>query len=154
MKDRNTVIVYTDGGCDPNPGVGGWGAVLLFGDHRKELSGGEDESTNNRMDLIAAIEALETLQRPCRVELHTDSEYLKKGFTTWLPDWKKRGWRRKRGAVKNEDLWRRLDEAVGRHDVVWKWVRGHTGVDENERCDTLAAQEIARRKIILGARSG
>ena len=142
----NTVIIYTDGGCDPNPGVGGWGAVMLFGDHRKELSGGVAKSTNNRMELTAAIEALASLKRPCRAVLHTDSEYLKKGFTEWMPKWQQNGWRRKRGAIKNLDLWKRLDAAVSRHDVEWKWVPAHTGIGENERCDELARMEIAKLK--------
>ncbi len=141
-----TVIIYTDGGCDPNPGIGGWGAVMLFGDHRKELSGGEVNSTNNRMELTAAIEALASLKRPCRVVLHTDSEYLQRGFTEWMPKWRQNAWRRKGGAIKNLDLWKRLDEAVSRHDVQWEWVPAHTGIAENERCDELARMEIARLK--------
>lgn len=145
---RNELVtIYTDGGCDPNPGVGGWGAVLLWNDHRKELSGGEAETTNNRMELTAAIQALESLKRPCRVELFTDSQYLKNGITSWLPAWKARQWRRKGGAVKNVDLWKRLDAAAGRHDIEWKWVPAHMGVPENERCDQLAGDEIARFRI-------
>lgn len=143
---KRTVEIYTDGGCDPNPGVGGWAAVLRYNDHRKELSGGEARSTNNRMELTAAIAALEALKRPCRVILHTDSEYVKKGVTEWLPDWKRRGWRRKGGPILNLDLWRRLDEAAQRHDIEWCWVPGHAGVVENERCDQLAAAEIAKRR--------
>lgn len=139
---KERVEIYTDGGCVPNPGVGGWGAVLLYGDHRKELSGGESESTNNRMELTAAIAALEALRRPCDVVLHTDSEYLKKGITEWMPNWRKRNWRRKTGPVKNVDLWKRLDEQVQRHQIHWKWVRGHSGVEENERCDELANEAI------------
>lgn len=139
-----TVIIYTDGGCDPNPGIGGWGAVMLFGDHRKELSGGEVNSTNNRMELTAAIEALAALKTPCRVVLHTDSEYLQKGFTEWMPKWRRNGWRRKGGAIKNLDLWKRLDKEVSRHEVMWEWVPAHTGISENERCDELATMEIAR----------
>lgn len=140
------VVIYTDGGCDPNPGVGGWGAVLLFGDHRKELSGGERNSTNNRMELTAALEALTTLTRRCQVEVHTDSEYLKKGITEWLPGWKRNGWRRKRGAIKNLDLWQALDEVSAKHDIEWRWVPGHAGVPENERCDDLASEAIRRIK--------
>lgn len=140
------VDVYTDGGCEPNPGVGGWGAVLLYGGARKELSGGADHSTNNRMELTAAIEALKALKRSCRVVLHTDSEYLKKGVTEWLPAWKRRGWKRKGGSVKNLDLWQELDGLSDQHDIHWQWVPGHAGIDENERCHDLAAQEIARRK--------
>ncbi len=144
-KDNSDkIIIFTDGGCDPNPGVGGWGAVLSYKDRRKELSGGEYQSTNNRMELTAAIKALETLKRPCAVVLHTDSEYLQKGITQWLPNWKRRGWKRKGGAVKNEDLWRRLDELIQEHDVEWRWVKGHAGNAENERCDELANQAIQR----------
>lgn len=138
------VIIYTDGGCDPNPGIGGWAAVLLSNKARKEISGGEPESTNNRMELTAAIEALDALKRPCRVSLHTDSEYVKRGITEWLPGWKAKNWKRKTGPLKNEDLWRRLDDAVQRHDIRWLWVKGHAGIAENERCDQLAAAEIAR----------
>ncbi len=143
---RERVIVYTDGGCVPNPGVGGWGAVLIYGDHRRELSGGEPESTNNRMELTAAIAALEALKRPCEVVLHTDSEYLKKGITEWLPKWRKNKWRRKTGPIKNLDLWKRLNEEIQRHDVRWEWVPGHAGVEENERCDELANQAIAAQR--------
>jgi ribonuclease HI len=140
------VEIYTDGGCDPNPGVGGWGAVLLYQGRRKELSGGEDFSTNNRMELTAAIEALEHLTRPCRVVLYTDSEYLRNGITQWLPAWKGRNWKRKGGELKNVDLWQRLDRAATRHEVDWRWIRGHNGTLENERCDALAAEEIMNRK--------
>lgn len=143
---RQKVIIYTDGGCDPNPGVGGWGAVLMYNHHRKELSGGAMQSTNNRMELTAAIEALASLKRPCTVELHTDSEYVQKGITQWLPAWKRNDWRRKGGPIKNLDLWKRLDEEAARHDIKWAWVRGHAGVEENERCDELAAMEIRKRK--------
>jgi len=142
----STVIIYTDGGCVPNPGVGGWGAVLLYKGTRKELSGGEDQSTNNRMELTAAITALETLKRPCSVILYTDSQYVRKGITEWLPGWRKRNWRRKGGAVINVDLWQRLDAAAVPHTIDWRWVRGHTGNEENERCDILAEMEIAKRR--------
>lgn len=142
--DSKTVTIYTDGGCDPNPGVGGWGAVLLFDGERKELSGGEAHSTNNRMELTAAIEALAALKWSSRVILHTDSEYLKKGFTEWMPKWRKNGWRRKGGVLKNVDLWKRLEELVAEHEVRWEWVPGHAGVEENERCDELAAEAIQR----------
>ena len=138
-----TVVIYTDGGCEPNPGVGGWAAILLCQGKRKELSGGALETTNNRMELTAAIKALEALKHPCSVELHTDSEYLQKGFTAWLPAWKRMNWRRKRGPVKNLDLWKRLDELANIHNVNWVWVRGHAGNALNERCDQLAAQAIA-----------
>lgn len=148
MADRqDRVIIYTDGGCSPNPGVGGWGAVLLYGDSRKELSGGALDTTNNRMELTAAIEALESLTRRCRVSLVTDSQYVRLGITTWLASWKRNHWKRKGGAVKNVDLWKRLDEVAERHDIHWEWVRGHSGVLENERCDELVAEEIARIQL-------
>jgi ribonuclease HI len=133
------VVIYTDGACRGNPGPGGWGAVLLFGDREREICGGELATTNNRMELTAAIEALGALKRPCKVELHTDSEYLRRGISEWLSIWKGRGWRTmSKGAVKNEDLWRRLDEARLRHDVDWRWVKGHSGHVLNERADGLA----------------
>ncbi|MBI5090878.1 MAG: ribonuclease HI [Candidatus Hydrogenedentes bacterium] len=141
-SDDDVVIIYTDGGCVPNPGVGGWAAVLLYKGRRKELSGGDIESTNNRMELTAAITALESLKRPCGVVLYTDSQYVRKGITEWLPGWRKRNWRRKGGAVINVDLWRRLDAAAAPHTIDWRWVRGHTGNPENERCDELAESEI------------
>ena len=145
ITDMETVEIYTDGGCDPNPGVGGWGAILLYRGHQRELSGGEADSTNNRMEMTAAIEALRALKRPCRVVLHTDSEYLRLGVTEWMPDWKRRGWRRKRGTIMNLDLWRILDEENQRHQVTWKWVKGHAGDPLNERCDELAMQAIRRQ---------
>ena len=143
------VVIYTDGACSGNPGPGGWGAVLRWNGTQKELHGGEPETTNNRMELTAAIEALEALKRPCKVELHTDSQYLRNGVVEWLSLWKARGWRTlTKGAVKNEDLWRRLDEARLRHEVDWRWVRGHAGHELNERADALARrglQEIEAR---------
>ena len=133
------VVIYTDGACRGNPGPGGWGAVMIFGAHEKEICGGEAATTNNRMELTAACEALELLNRPCRVELHTDSQYLRTGITQWLADWKRRGWRTAaKDPVKNEDLWRRLDAARARHEVDWRWVKGHAGHDLNERADALA----------------
>jgi len=140
------VIVYTDGGCDPNPGVGGWAAILSYKGAVKELSGGETHTTNNRMEMTAAIRAIEALTRPCSVVIHTDSEYLKRGVTEWMPKWKQRGWTRGRHEVKNVDLWQRLDELIQVHRVEWRWVRGHAGNILNERCDQLAAKEIAARK--------
>ncbi|HEY7216305.1 MAG TPA: ribonuclease HI [Thermoanaerobaculia bacterium] len=142
------VTIYTDGGADPNPGTGGWAAVLIDAASGKarEISGGEPHATNNRMELTAAIRALEALKRPCRVHLFTDSLYLRKGITEWLPDWTARGWRRKTGELQNEDLWRRLAELVERHEVHWDWVRGHAGNKWNERADQLATQEIRRRR--------
>ena len=143
------VTIYTDGACDPNPGTGGWAAVLIYKGHAKELSGGELNTTNNRMEMMAAIKALESLKKPCAVKMHTDSEYLKKGITEWLPGWKRRGWRRKTGAVKNSDLWKRLDELTRSHHVDWRWVRGHAGDGLNERCDLLACE--AREKLTAAA---
>jgi ribonuclease HI len=133
------VVIYTDGACRGNPGPGGWGAVLLFGEHERDICGGEPATTNNRMELMAAIQALEALNRPCKVELHTDSQYVRTGISEWLSIWKGRGWRTTtKGAVKNEDLWRRLDEARLRHEVDWRWVKGHNGHPLNERADALA----------------
>ena len=138
------VTIYTDGGAAPNPGPGGWGAILIFGDHEKELKGGEPNSTNNRMELTAAISALEALKRPCRVDLHTDSQYLRDGITKYINNWKRNGWRTAdKKPVKNVDLWQRLDGALGRHDIRWRWVRGHSGHDLNERADRLVAAAIS-----------
>jgi ribonuclease HI len=137
------VVIFTDGACRGNPGPGGWGALLIFGDHEREICGGEAATTNNRMELTAAIEALGALKRACRVELHTDSQYLRSGITQWLPLWKARGWRTmSKGAVKNDDLWRRLDEARLRHEVDWRWVKGHAGHPLNERADALARRGL------------
>ncbi|MCC5795384.1 MAG: ribonuclease HI [Chromatiales bacterium] len=133
------VEAYTDGACRGNPGPGGWGVLLRAGRHERELCGGESQTTNNRMELKAAIEALNALNRSCEVELYTDSEYLRRGITEWLAQWKSRGWKTAaRKPVKNEDLWRLLDEAATRHQVSWHWVRGHDGHPENERADALA----------------
>lgn len=153
-KPAEEVVIYTDGGCRPNPGVGGWAAVLLSKGRKKELVGGEDESTNNRMEMTAAISALEALKRPCRVTIHTDSEYLKNGITKWIHGWKRKGWvRNKQGdPVKNVDLWKRLDAAMARHAVSWAWVRGHAGDKYNERCDELCTAEVDRRLAALGRR--
>jgi ribonuclease HI len=137
------VVIYTDGACSGNPGPGGWGAVLMFGQHERDLCGGEAATTNNRMELMAAIQALEALKRPCKVELHTDSQYLRSGITEWLAGWKARGWRTaSKAPVKNEDLWRRLDEARLRHDVDWRWVKGHSGHEHNDRADALARKGL------------
>ena len=134
-----TVTVYTDGACSGNPGPGGWGAVLLCNGHRRELSGAAPETTNNRMELTAAIRALEALTRRSAVDLYTDSTYLRDGITAWLPAWKARGWRTAaKKPVKNRDLWEALDALGDRHDVSWHWVRGHAGTAENERADALA----------------
>ena len=137
------VEAFTDGACRGNPGPGGWGALLRYGDHEKRLYGGEKETTNNRMELMAAIKALESLSRPCKVQLTTDSQYVKQGITEWLANWKKRGWKTSaKKPVKNIDLWKRLDEATQRHSIDWHWVRGHTGHPENEIADELANQGI------------
>jgi ribonuclease HI len=137
------VEIYTDGACRGNPGPGGWAALLRHGEREKEISGAESETTNNRMELMAAIRALESLKRPCEVTLMTDSQYVKNGVTEWMKKWKKNGWKTSgREPVKNQDLWVRLDEAVSRHQIHWKWVRGHSGHPENERVDELANQAI------------
>jgi ribonuclease HI len=138
------VAIWTDGACSGNPGPGGWGAILRFGDREKELCGGEPATTNNRMELTAAIMALEALTRPCAIDLHTDSQYVRDGITSWMRNWKARGWKTAdRKPVKNEELWRRLDEATTRHEVAWHWVRGHSGDEMNERADALARQGMA-----------
>lgn len=143
-KDEKPVIIYSDGACSGNPGPGGWGAVLIYGDKRREISGGEPLTTNNRMELRAAAEALAALKRPSRAELHTDSEYLRKGITEWITKWKANGWKTAgREPVKNADLWRLLDEARGRHTISWHWVKGHAGEAENERADELARTGMA-----------
>jgi ribonuclease HI len=137
------VEIFTDGACRGNPGPGGWGAVLRFRGHERTLSGGEPWTTNNRMELMAAIEALEALKRPCRVRLVTDSQYLRNGITAWLPGWRARGWRTAgRTPVKNVDLWQRLDLARNGHEIDWVWVRGHSGHPENEQADELARAAI------------
>jgi ribonuclease HI len=138
------VIIHTDGACKGNPGPGGWGAVLQAGGgHEKELWGGEANTTNNRMELMAAIMALEALKRPCRVELHTDSKYVMQGVTEWIHGWKARGWKTAdKKPVKNEDLWKRLDAARARHEVHWRWVKGHAGHALNERADALANRGV------------
>jgi ribonuclease HI len=138
------VDVYTDGACKGNPGAGGWGVWLKWGDHERELFGGEPETTNNRMELTAVIEALASLKRRCSVRLHTDSQYVHNGISTWIHDWKKRGWRTAdKKPVKNVDLWKKLDELVRKHDIEWIWVRGHEGNPGNERADELANKGVA-----------
>ncbi|MDA8128520.1 MAG: ribonuclease HI [Betaproteobacteria bacterium] len=135
----DTIYIYSDGACKGNPGVGGWGALLVSGGHRKEISGGESDTTNNRMEMTAVIRALEALKRPSRVEVHTDSQYVQKGVSEWMPGWKRRNWRTADGKpVKNQDLWLQLDALSQLHDIEWKWVRGHAGHPENERADELA----------------
>jgi ribonuclease HI len=138
------VIIHTDGACSGNPGPGGWGAILAFGDSVKEMKGGEPHTTNNRMELMGAISALEALKRPCLVDLHTDSQYMRDGIMKWIHGWKRNGWRTSdKKPVKNVDLWQRLDEAIKRHRVNWHWVKGHAGHAENERADELAREGIA-----------
>jgi ribonuclease HI len=137
------IEVYTDGACKGNPGVGGWGVLLKYGNRRRELCGGEAHTTNNRMELTAVIRALEALTRQCSVKLHTDSKYVQQGITAWIHDWKKRGWKTAdKKPVKNEDLWRRLDELARKHEVEWIWVKGHAGHDGNERADELANRGV------------
>lgn len=141
---NETVHAFTDGACSGNPGPGGWGVVLRWGGHERELFGGEPDTTNNRMELMAAISALETLTRRSVVVVTTDSVYVKQGITTWIKDWKRRGWKTaSKQPVKNTDLWQRLDAAASRHDVTWEWVKGHNGHPENERADELARRGIA-----------
>jgi ribonuclease HI len=141
-EKEDRVIIYTDGACDPNPGPGGWAAVLMYKDNMKEMSGCETRTTNNRMELIAAIAALNSLKRPCSVTVHTDSQYLQRGITEWMQKWKRRGWLRGRQKVKNVDLWQELDALTQKHDVKWQWVPGHAGHLFNERCDELAREAI------------
>jgi ribonuclease HI len=142
------VRAWTDGACLGNPGPGGWGVVLRWNGHERELSGGELDTTNNRMELMAAIRALESLRRPCRVILTTDSQYVRKGITEWMPGWKRNGWKTaSKKPVKNAELWRRLDAARERHEVRWDWIKGHSGHPENERADELAS-DAARRVTV------
>jgi ribonuclease HI len=152
-KDLSRVVIFTDGSCRGNPGAGGWGAILTAGAKEREVWGGAADTTNNRMELTAAIEALDALKRPCHVELHTDSQYVKNGITQWLGLWKARGWRTmSKGAVKNEDLWRLLDEARLRHEVDWRWVKGHAGHEMNERADRLARKGLLETEAKLRGR--
>lgn len=150
MDTQSHVTIYTDGACEPNPGPGGWAALLRFGDREKILTGSAPQTTNNRMELTAAIEALKALHRSCSVVFFTDSEYLRRGITEWLPKWRAQNWRRKGGALANIDLWQELDEAVWRHQVEWHWVRGHAGDRDNQRVDRLARQAIAGEGEIKG----
>lgn len=143
MNADNTIHIYSDGACKGNPGAGGWGALLVAGEHRKEICGGEADTTNNRMEMTAVIRALESLKRPSNVAVHTDSQYVQKGISEWLPGWKRRNWRTAEGKpVKNQDLWQRLDQLAQQHRIEWHWVRGHAGHPENERADALANQGV------------
>jgi len=142
-----SVKAYTDGACSGNPGPGGWGVVLQFGDHERELKGGESDTTNNRMELTAAIEALKALKEPCHIALTTDSTYVKDGITKWLSNWKRNGWKTAaKKPVKNQDLWQQLEDSVAQHTVEWLWVKGHSGHPENERADTLANEGMSALK--------
>jgi len=141
----HTVKIFTDGACKGNPGPGGWGALLRYGDIEKEICGGEPDTTNNRMELTAAIEALKLLNRPCEVRITTDSEYVRRGVLEWMANWKKRGWKTAaKQPVKNQDLWMALDEQLSKHRVEWRWVKGHSGHPENERADQLANQGVIK----------
>ena len=142
MTDPQHVTIYTDGACEPNPGPGGWAALLIFGRHEKEMSGAEARTTNNRMELTAAAQALGALSQPCKVEFYTDSEYLRRGITVWLPDWRRRGWKRKTGKLANIDLWQALEVSIEQHEIRWHWVRGHTGDRFNQRVDSLARKAM------------
>jgi len=144
MSAAPSVTIYTDGACSGNPGPGGWGVILRSGSTEKELSGGEKMTTNNRMELLAAISALEALKKPCSVDLYTDSQYVRSGISSWIHNWKRNGWKTSaRQPVKNTDLWQRLDAALQTHDVRWHWVKGHAGHPENERADQLARDGLA-----------
>jgi len=145
------VKIHTDGACSGNPGPGGWGAILAWNDHEREIKGGEPRTTNNRMELTAAIAALETLKRPCAVDLYTDSQYLRNGVTSWVAVWRRNGWRTAdKKPVKNVDLWERLDRLLAQHDVHWHWVKGHSGHDLNERADRLAREGLAATRAGMG----
>jgi ribonuclease HI len=142
MSDSQHVTIYTDGACDPNPGPGGWAALLLFDSQEQILTGSEIETTNNRMELTAAIQALKALKKPSQVDFYTDSQYLKRGITEWMPNWRARNWRRKGGKLANVDLWQALDEAIQIHQISWHWVKGHAGDRQNQRVDHLARKSI------------
>jgi len=149
MAKKPHVTIYTDGACSGNPGPGGWGALLQFGKHEKEVSGSEEETTNNRMEITAAVMALRALKEPCQIDLYTDSEYLKKGITEWIANWKRLGWRRgspgKTRPLANADLWKALDSAISTHEIEWHWVKGHAGRTGNERADRLAVHAMKKR---------
>jgi len=143
LSNKKRIEIFTDGACSGNPGPGGWGAILRYKQVEKELSGGSRQTTNNRMELTAVVEALRALKEPCRVDLYTDSKYLKDGITSWIRNWKRNGWKTStRQPVKNQDLWEALDEVVQEHEIEWHWIKGHAGHVENERCDELARKAI------------
>ena len=147
-QNGQAVVLYTDGACRGNPGPGGWGVLMQYGEKRKELYGGEDQTTNNRMELMAAIAGLEALKRTCQVDIYTDSQYVRKGITEWIHGWKKNGWKTSaKKDVKNRDLWQRLDDSIARHRVNWHWVKGHAGHPGNERADALANLGIDDRSV-------
>lgn len=142
MSDLPHVTIYSDGACQPNPGPGGWAVLLRFGEHVKTRTGSELQTTNNRMELTAVLEGLQALTQPCRVDFYTDSQYVQRGLTEWLPRWRARNWKRKEGALANADLWQALDTAIQKHTIQWHWVRSHAGNQDNERVDRLAKQSI------------
>lgn len=148
MTAVKKVTIYTDGACSGNPGPGGWGAILIYGDKEKDLSGAEEDTTNNRMELMGAIQALAALKGPCDVDLYTDSTYVQKGITEWIHGWKKRNWKTaNKKPVKNADLWMRLEEEAQRHHINWRWVKGHSGDEYNERADQLAVQALKAHQL-------
>jgi ribonuclease HI len=146
MAEPLRVTIYTDGACEPNPGPGGWAALLIYAGQETVLTGSDPRTTNNRMELTAAVRALSELSRPCRVEMYTDSEYLRRGITEWLPGWRQRGWKRKTGKLANIDLWQALEAAIGKHEINWHWVRGHAGDRNNQRVDELAGRAMRNSK--------
>jgi ribonuclease HI len=145
MKNLQKVTIYTDGACDPNPGPGGWAALVIYKDREKTLTGSDPKTTNNRMELTAAIEALKALKHPSQIEFFTDSQYLRLGITEWIPNWRARNWRRKGGKLANVDLWQALDKKIRTHQINWHWVRGHAGNRYNQRADYLARKSIQRK---------
>ena len=144
MIDLPHITIFSDGACQPNPGPGGWAVLLRYGKHEKVLTGADSQTTNNRMELTAALKGLQALKQPCQVDFYTDSEYLQKGITQWLPCWRGRGWKRKGGKIANLDLWQALDEVLQAHHVQWHWVRGHAADRDNQRVDSLARRAIPR----------
>ena len=146
MTEYQTLTIYTDGSCDVNPGPGGWAALLRWKDHEEVLSGHAAQTTNNRMELSAALHALESLKAPSQLTLYTDSEYLKRGITEWMPNWRARGWKRKKGQLANADLWKALDKVIQQHEINWQWIKGHGGHRDNQRVDRLARSAMMQSK--------